>query len=95
MTGRYDGATPASYTGPDGVTVNWLVPPILNPGPASSSAQTAIVRPDEVNRLDLIAARVLGQAGLAWRLAEANDAMDPFDLCGDAGTVLRLPESGL
>jgi hypothetical protein len=95
VTGRYDGATPASWTGPDGVTVNWLIPPILEPGPTGSSAQTTTVRPEEVNRLDLIAARVLGQAGLAWRLAEANDAMDPFDLCRDAGTVLRLPGSGL
>jgi hypothetical protein len=95
VTGRYDNATPASYTGPDGVSVNWLVPLILEAGPSSPPPRTTTVGSEEVNRLDLVAARVLGQADQAWRLAQANDGMDPFDLCRKAGTVLRLPASEL
>jgi|SRR4051794_3754224 hypothetical protein len=43
------------------------------------------------DRLDLIAYRTLGQAELSWSVCDANDAMDPFALTADAGTVLRIP----
>ena len=40
-------------------------------------------------RLDLIAARTLGQADHGWRVADANDAMNPRDL-EEPGTVLQV-----
>ncbi len=42
------------------------------------------------DRLDLIAARTLGQAEHSWRLADANNAMNPRDLLDEPGQVLRV-----
>jgi hypothetical protein len=45
-------------------------------------------------RIDLIAARILGDPEQFWRICDANDAMNPFDLVSDARRVLRaaVPE---
>jgi hypothetical protein len=43
------------------------------------------------DRLDLIAARTIGAAEQSWRIADANDAMNPTELTAEAGTVLRVP----
>lgn len=43
------------------------------------------------DRLDLIAARTLGRGELFWRIADANDAMDPFELTAEPGRRLRVP----
>lgn len=42
------------------------------------------------DRLDLIAARTLGQAELFWQICDANDAMNPFDLTAQPGRLLRV-----
>jgi hypothetical protein len=43
------------------------------------------------SRLDLIAAARLGSPELFWRLADANDALNPFELTATPGRVLRVP----
>ena len=45
-------------------------------------------------RLDTITARYLGDPEQFWRLCDANNAMNPFDLARTPGTRLRitLPE---
>jgi hypothetical protein len=43
------------------------------------------------DRLDLVAARALGDPQLGWRICDANDAMNPFDLIAERGGVLRVP----
>lgn len=45
----------------------------------------------EGERLDLIAGRTLGDPELFWRICDANDAMNPFDLVGTPGRRLRVP----
>lgn len=42
------------------------------------------------DRLDLIAARTLGDAEQSWRIADANNAMHPEDLTAEPGRVLRV-----
>lgn len=42
------------------------------------------------DRLDLVAARTLGQPELYWRIADANDAMDPLALTREPGRTLRV-----
>lgn len=44
----------------------------------------------EGDRLDLIAARTIGDPEQFWRIADANDAMNPFDL-EETGRTLRVP----
>jgi hypothetical protein len=43
------------------------------------------------DRLDLIAARTLGDPEQFWRVCDANNAMDPLDLTTTLGRVLRVP----
>ncbi|MEO1365885.1 MAG: hypothetical protein AAFX50_01825 [Acidobacteriota bacterium] len=43
------------------------------------------------DRLDLIAARTLDKSELFWRIADANDAMDPFELTAESNRRLRIP----
>jgi hypothetical protein len=43
------------------------------------------------DRLDLIAARTLGDPLLAWRIADANAAMDPSAMTAAPGRVLIFP----
>lgn len=49
------------------------------------------VKVTEGDRLDLITARTLGDPEHFWRVADANDAMNPFDLTTETGRVLRVP----
>jgi hypothetical protein len=50
--------------------------------PTGSSLATQAIVPVQPSsdRLDLIANRTLGSPLLFWRIADANDAMNPFDL---------------
>ncbi len=43
------------------------------------------------DRLDLIAARALGDPARYWRLCDANDAMNPDDLTATPGATLTVP----
>lgn len=47
------------------------------------------------DRLDLLAARLLGQPQMFWRLCDVNTSLDPFALTGatQAGRALRVPTS--
>jgi hypothetical protein len=43
-------------------------------------------------RLDLVAALALGDAFSFWRICDANDAMNPFDVVAESeGGRLRIP----
>ena len=44
----------------------------------------------EGDRLDLIAARTLGDPEQFWRICDANNAMNPFDLTRENGRSLRI-----
>jgi len=43
------------------------------------------------DRLDTITARTLGDPEQFWRVCDANDAMNPFELTAESGRVLRVP----
>jgi hypothetical protein len=89
---RYRHCDPLWLTQPDGHLVRYLAPRILPdvPGPGATTVQAS-----EVDRLDLVAFRALRDPLQAWRIADANLAMDPLGLCRRAGDPLRLPGSQL
>jgi len=43
------------------------------------------------DRIDLVAARLLGDPLLYWQIADANGATDPTTLCAAPGRRLRIP----
>jgi hypothetical protein len=45
---------------------------------------------EQGDRLDLIAARTLGNAELFWRVCDANNAMNPASLTAKPGRKLRV-----
>lgn len=45
----------------------------------------------EGDRLDLITNRTVGDPLQFWRVADANNALSPFDLMAEIGRILRIP----
>ena len=43
------------------------------------------------DRIDNITARTLGDPEAFWRIADANNAMDPDDLTTEPGRFIRVP----
>ena len=90
-TSRYATLPQLTFVTPDGRIITYLARRFV-PQPGSIPVQGgATVQQSDRNRLDLIAARTLQQPELFWRIADANDAMDPFDLTRTPGCVLRVP----
>ena len=46
------------------------------------------------DRLDVIAARTLGDAEQFWQVCDANNCLNPFDLTAEVGATLRVPTPG-
>ena len=88
-TSRYYGLATATVTTPDGRNVSYLRRRFLPKG--SSLTLLAEVTVSEGDRLDLIASRTLGDPAQAWRIADANNAMNPLELADEPGDVLRVP----
>lgn len=63
----------------------------LPPSDVVSGPETVIVA--DHDRLDLIAAARIGDPELFWRLCDANDTLNPFELTERTGRRLRLPGS--
>jgi hypothetical protein len=86
---RYENVETATLTAPDGRVVTYVKRRFL-PSAADQSALTEVTLA-EGDRLDLIAARVLGDPLQYWRLCDASDVMNPADLAGQVGRRLRVP----
>ncbi len=87
-TSRYRRLSTAIYTTPDGRRILYVRRRFLPRG--NTISVLAEVPIAEGERLDLLAARFLGDPEQFWRLCDANDAMNPFDLA-QPGTMLRIP----
>ena len=88
-TSRYYNLETLKMTAPDGREVVYKSRRFLPKGAAMQLLVEATVT--EGDRLDLITARTLGDPEHFWRVADANDAMNPFDLTAETGRVLRVP----
>ena len=88
-TSRYYSLETAAYTMPDGREVTYVRRRFLPQGDdLQLLTEVSVVEGD---RLDLIAARTIGDSLQFWRICDANNAMDPFDLTATAGETLRVP----
>lgn len=85
---RYQGVATRILTTADGVEIAYLVPRIL---PLPERSTTLSEYPvAEGDRLDVIAARTIGDPELSWRIADANRAMRPSALTDPPGRRLRI-----
>lgn len=88
-TSRYYRVENATYTAPGGEEIVYKRRRFLPRG--ESLPVLAQVRVGPMDRLDLIAARTLGDPERFWRICDANDAMSPWDLTDVQGQTLRVP----
>ena len=88
-TSRYANVPTATLAGKDGKDVAYKRRRLLPQASALPQLGDVLVRDGE--RIDLIAARALGDPEQFWRIADANDAMDATDLAAEPGRALRVP----
>lgn len=87
---RYYGTGTLTYVTPAGDAITYLARRIVpQPGPDNFAtiAQHSVKQGD---RLDLIAAKYLGDPLIFWLICDANGAIDPQDLTATAGKVLDI-----
>ncbi len=87
-TSRYFGLEVATLVREDGRTVAYLRRRFVPPPEAFALLREHVVRDGE--RLDQIAAAYLGDPEQFWRVADANGAIAPEALTGDAGHRIRI-----
>jgi len=88
-TSRYSRIPESTIVTPEGRQVTYKQRRFLPQGASMRIISSTTAQ--EGDRLDLIAARTLGSAEMAWRICDANNAMNPFDLADPPGTVLHVP----
>lgn len=92
---RYASIEVATFTRSDGEEIAYVRRRFLPRG--QSQPHLIDVTLADGERLDLIAARVLGEAESYWRICDANDGMNPFELEAEPGRELRInvPQAGI
>lgn len=75
---RYQGLATRTWTGPDGATIVHLSRRLVPQAQRFATVQTYLMGSGD--RLDQVAASQIGDPLLAWRLADANGALDPAEL---------------
>ena len=89
-TSRYNAVENATLTTPNGRSIVYKKRRFLPQG--EDIPLLVEVTVIENDRLDMITARTLGDPEQFWRICDANNTMNPFDLTTKPGRVLRIPE---
>jgi nucleoid-associated protein YgaU len=87
---RYYGFSTLTYTSPAGVSVSYLARRIIPQPGAPNYATVATHTVVQGDRLDLIAAKYLGDPLLFWLICDANGAMRPGDLVATQGNTISI-----
>ncbi len=87
---RYYGFSVLQYTTPSGATIPYLPRRIIPQPGAPNYATINQYTVQQGDRLDLIAAKYLGDPLMAWLICDANGAMKPHDLVATPGQVLAI-----
>jgi hypothetical protein len=88
-TSRYANIPTAKWTAPDGRIIAYKRRRFLPPPQSLTLLVEVTVAQGE--RLDLIAARTLGDPEQFWRICDASGAMNPAELTAEPGRTLRVP----
>jgi hypothetical protein len=87
---RYYGSSTLQYTAADGEIITYLARRFVPQPGAPNFATVAQHTVKQGDRLDLLAAKYLGDPLLAWLLCDANGAIVPEQLVETPGTVLKI-----
>jgi len=86
---RYFPLETTTYTLPDGRQVSYKRRRFLPQGESLPLLVEVMVTGSD--RLDLLAAKTIGDPLQFWRIADANNAMHPETLTAEPGATLRVP----
>lgn len=89
VTSRYNGIETTKLDLPDGRTMVYLRRRLLPPAENSLIVTRHEVK--QAERLDNITARYLGDPEQFWRVADANNALQPEELVAEIGRKLGIP----
>jgi hypothetical protein len=87
---RYYGFGTLSYTAPNGQTITYLARRIVPEPGAPNYATVARHTVKQGDRLDLLAAKYLGDPLIFWLICDANGAIRPDQLLETPGRVLNI-----
>jgi nucleoid-associated protein YgaU len=87
---RYYGSSTLTYVTPAGETITYLARRIVPQPGAPNFATVAQYSVRQGDRLDLIAAKYLGDPLIFWLICDANGAIEPHDLVATPGKVLDI-----
>lgn len=87
---RYASVGTNAIEGPDNKRLLYLSRRILPQGSSQPSVRSVDAK-GESERLDLVSLRTLGDTFAFWRLCDANDGLNPFELVDECGGWLRVP----
>lgn len=85
---RYADVGQLTWTSPDGTVIAYLQRRFVPPPESLAFLLEHVVR--QHDRLDLIAARYIGDPLLFWQICDANGAMRPEELTETPGRRLRV-----
>jgi nucleoid-associated protein YgaU len=88
-TSRYYNLSTATYTDDNGNVFAYVTRRFLPQGEKLPLLVELSVTAGD--RLDLMAHRTLGDPLAFWRIADANNALHPWDLLDDIGRSIRVP----
>jgi hypothetical protein len=92
-TSRYYDLEDASFTRSDGEELRYVRRRFCPSGEALPTLVEVVVV--DGDRLDMLTARSLGDPTQFWRVADANNALNPFDLMKETGRFVRVPQPTL
>jgi hypothetical protein len=87
---RYYGSSTLTYTAPDGRNVTYLERRFVPQPGAPNYATIAQHAVKQGDRLDLIAAKYLGDPLVFWLICDANGAIRPESLVETVGRVINI-----
>ncbi|HKD84311.1 MAG TPA: hypothetical protein VKB58_06150 [Terriglobales bacterium] len=87
---RYYGSATLSYVSPSGQMITYLARRFVPQPGAPNFATVARHTVRQVDRLDLIAAKYLGDPLVFWLICDANGAIKPEQLVETPGNVLNI-----
>jgi len=87
---RYHGSATLQYPAPDGQVITYLTRRFVPQPGAPNFATIAQHTVRQNDRLDLIAAKYLGDPLIFWLLCDANGAITPNDLLSTPGRILAI-----
>jgi len=87
---RYYGSSTLSYIDPSGQMISYLAPRVVPQPGAPNFATVATHTVKQSDRLDLVAAKYLGDPLVFWLICDANGAIRPDQLVETPGKVLNI-----